>query len=156
MSTIREQIVAAAFAAISTDVPVGVPAPVRTRLESPNAEQLPAMTVYQGREIVDPARDEKEGQASRTVIVRRALELHVETVVKAEGIAADALADPMIAWATASLVGAGRLPGNLANDPADEMGTVFEYEQAEFAFVRARTTFRFHYQTRRDNAEAIT
>ena len=154
MSTIREQIVAAAFVAISTDVPGGIPAPVRTRLESPNAEQLPAVTVYQGREIVDPTRDEKEGRTSRSVIVRRALELHVETVVKAEGVAADALADPMIAWATSSLVGAGTL-GGLADDPADEMGTVFEYERAEFSFVRARTTFRFKYQSRRDDAEEI-
>jgi len=156
MSSIRERIVAAAFAAISTDVPDGIPAPVRTRLISPSAEQLPALTVYQGREIVDPFRDEKEDRASRTEIVRRALDLHVESVVAATGDASDVDVDPMIVWATKSLVGAGRLPGGLANDPADEAGTVFEYEQADFAYVRAKTTFRFHYQTRRDDAEAIT
>lgn len=155
MSTIREQIVAAAFAAISTDVPDGIPAPVRTRLVSPSAEQLPALTVYQGREIVDPLRDPKEDRASRTEIVRRALDLHVESVIAATGNASDIEVDPMIAWATKSLVGAGKL-GGLANDPADEAGTVFEYEQAEFAYVRAKTTFRFHFQSRRDDAEAIT
>lgn len=155
MSTIREQIVAAAFEAISTDVPSGVPAPVRTRLVSPNADQLPAVTVYQGREIVDPLLDEKEGRASRSEICRRALDLHVESIVAATGDASDIDCDPLIAWATKSLVGAGRLPGDLANDPADEAGTVFEYEQADFAYVRAKTTFRYHYQTRRDNAELI-
>ena len=156
MSTIREQIVAAAFTAISTDVPSGVPAPIRTRLASPSAEQLPALTVYQGREIVDPLLEDKEGKASRTKHCRRALDLHVESVVLGTGDAADIAADPLIAWATKSIVGAGKLPGNLANDPADEAGTVFEYEQADFAYVRATTTFRFHYQTRRDNAELIT
>lgn len=154
MSTVRERIVQAAFAAISTSVPDGVPEPVRTRLVSPSADQLPALTVWQGKEIVDPTRDGKSGQTSRSKIVRRALDLHVEAVVKAVGNAADAACDPLLAWATKSLVGAGRL-GDLSNDPADESGTVFEYEQADFAYVRARMTFRFHYQSLRDDAEKL-
>ena len=43
MSTIREQIVAAAVLALATGAPTGVPAPVRTRLDSPSADQLPAL-----------------------------------------------------------------------------------------------------------------
>jgi len=154
MSTVRERIVQAAFVAITTDVPGGVPEPVRTRLVSPSAEQLPALTVYQGREIVNPTRDEKEGRSSRSKIVRRALDLHVEAVVAATGDGADELVDPLLAWATKSLVGAGTMEG-LSDDPADESGTVFEYEQADFAYVRARMTLRYHYQSLRDDAEMI-
>ena len=156
MSTIREQIVSAAVLALATDAPEGVPAPVRTRLDSPGADQLPALTVYQGVETVEPMRDAKTGTASRGPIVRRSLLLSVEVLTKAgAGEEPDKAADPLLAWATAALAAAGSFAG-LANGPADELGTKFEYEQAETSFCRASQTFRFEYQSRTDDAETLT
>jgi len=156
MSTIREQIVSAAVLALATGAPPGVPAPVRTRLDSPSADQLPALTVYQGSETVEPMRDAKAGTASRGPIVRRSLLLSVEVLTKAAaGAPPDAAADRILAWATAALAAAGSL-GGLANGPADEIGTKFEYEQAEMSFCRATQTFRIEYQTRTGDAETLT
>ncbi len=156
MSTIREQIVSAAVLALATGVPVGVPAPVRTRLDSPSADQLPALTVYQGIETVEAMREPKAGTASRGPIVRRSLLLSVEVLTKAgAGMQPDAAADPILAWATAALAAAGNF-GGLANGPADELGTKFEYEQAETSLCRAAQTFRIEYQTRTDDAENLT
>ena len=156
MSTIREQIVAAAVLALATGAPTGVPAPVRTRLDSPSADQLPALTVYQGIETVEPMRESKTGTASRGPIVRRSVLLSVEVLTKAEaGAQPDKAADPILAWATASLAAAGTF-GGLANGPADEIGTKFEYEQAETSFCRATQTFRIEYQTRADDAQSLT
>ena len=156
MSTIREQIVSAAVLALATDAPASVPAPVRTRLDSPSADQLPALTVYQGVETVEPMRDAKTGTTSRGPIVRRSVLLSVEVLTKAgAGEEPDKAADPILAWATAALAAAGNF-GGLANDPADELGTKFEYEQAETSFCRASQTFRIEYQSRNDNAETLT
>ncbi|HOX27440.1 MAG TPA: hypothetical protein PLL30_13750 [Candidatus Krumholzibacteria bacterium] len=156
MSTIREQIVSAAILALATGVPVGVPAPVRTRLDSPSADQLPALTVYQGIETVETMREPKAGTASRGPVVRRSLLLSVEVLTKAgAGMQPDAAADPILAWATAALAAAGNF-GGLANGPADEIGTKFEYEQAETSLCRATQTFRIEYQSRADDAETLT
>ncbi len=156
MSTIREQIVSAAVLALATGAPEGVPVPVRTRLDSPSADQLPALTVYQGAETVEPMRDAKAGATSCGPIVRRALLLSVEVLTKAAaGEEPDKAADPILAWATASLAAAGSL-GGLANAPALELGTKFEYEQLETAFCRATQTFRIEYQTRTGDAESLT
>ena len=156
MSTIREQIVSTAVVALSTGAPESVPAPLRTRLDSPSADQLPALTVYQGTETVEPMRDAKAGAASHGPIVRRALLLSVEVLTKATaGALPDQAADPILAWATASLAAAGSF-GGLANGPAIEIGTKFEYEQAETSFCRATQTFRLEYQTRADDAESLT
>jgi hypothetical protein len=160
--TIREQIMVAIMAHLETvDRPSSIPAPVRTRLESPGADQLPALTVYQKTEVVDPTHDEKEGRKSRGSLSRRALDVHLEAVVKTvSGTPADSAADPLLAWATAALYSIGRIetvsaPRGLANDPPDEVGTVFQYEQGEFSFCRAILTFRVFYQSARGNAEAL-
>ncbi len=156
MSTIREQIVSAAVLALATNAPVGVPTPVRTRLDSPSADQLPALTVYQGMETVESMREAKTGTASRGPVVRRSVLLSVEVLTKAgTGAQPDKAADPILAWATASLAAAGTF-GGLANGPADEIGTKFEYEQAETSFCRATQTFRIEYQSRTDDAESLT
>lgn len=145
----------------TVDRPSSVPAPVRTRLESPGADQLPALTVYQRAEVVDPMRDEKEGRKSRGPISRRALDVKIEAVVKTvSGTAADTAADPLLVWATAAMYSIGRVitasaPRGLANDPPDELGTEFEYEQGQFSFCRATLTVRFYYQSARGNAEAL-
>ena len=157
MSTIREQIVAAAVAAITTGKPSGVPTPVRTRIDSPSADQLPALTVYQAIETVESMRDQRTGGgASRGPIVRRTLLLNVEVLTKASaGAEPDKAADPILAWGTKALGAAGTL-GGLSNHPADEVSTKFEYEQVETSFCRSTMTFRFQYQSRTDDAELIT
>lgn len=156
MSTIREQIVTAAVLALATGAPTGVPTPVRTRLDSPGADQLPALTVYQGVETVETMRDAKAGTASRGPIVRRSLLLSVEVLTKAgSGGEPDKAADPILAWVTKALAAAGTF-GGLANHPVDEVGTKFEYEQAETSFCRATQTFRIEYQTRTGDAESLT
>ncbi len=156
MRTIREQIVSAAVLALATDAPASVPAPVRTRLDSPSADQLPALTVYQGTEMVEPMRDTKAGTASCGPIVRRSVLLSVEVLTKAgAGEEPDEAADPILAWATAALAAAGSF-GGLANGPVMELGTKFEYEQGETSFCRATQTFRIEYQTRASDAESLT
>ena len=153
MSTIREQLVVSAVAALATGAPSGVPVPVRTRLDSPSADQLPALTVYQAAETVETMRDYRAGGASRGPVVRRSLLLNVEVITKAgAGAEPDKAADPILAWATKALGAAASFDG-LANQPADEAGTKFEYEQGETSFCRATMTFRIQYQSRADDAE---
>jgi hypothetical protein len=155
VSSIREQIVAAAFTALTTGRPIEVPAPVRTRLDSPSTDQLPVFSVYQVAEAVEPERDRRTGSAARGPVVRRSLLLNVEVVTKAgAGEEPDKAADPILAWATKAIAAGGRFSG-LANDPADEAGTKFEYEQGETSFCRATMTFRFEYQSRSDDAETL-
>ena len=153
MSTIREQIVAAAVTALNTARPTGVPAAIRTRLDSPSAAQLPALTVYQAAESVEPMHRERMGAAQRGPVVKRTLFLNVEVVTKAGATEEpDKAADPILAWAVKSVVGAGTMNG-LANNAADEVGTKFEYDQSETSFCRATTTFRIEYQSRTSDAE---
>ena len=155
MSTIREQLVAAAVSALATGAPPGVPAPVRTRLDSPSTNQLPALTVYQAAETVEPMRDYRAGRTSRGPVLRRSLLINVEAVTMAGlGQEPDKAADPILAWATKALAAAGTFDG-LANDPADEIGTKFEYEQGETSFCRSTMTFRIQYQSRTDDAEEL-
>ncbi len=147
MSTIREQIVAAAVTAISSGTPPGVPAPVRTRIDSPSTDQLPALTVYQASETVEPMQDMRLGRGSRGPVVRRSLLLNVEVLTKAgEGEEPDKAADPILAWVAEALAVADDFDG-LADETADEVGTKFEYEQAESSFCRAVMTFRIQFAT---------
>lgn len=156
MSTVRERIVAAAVAALGTDAPPGMPSPVRTRLDSPSVDQLPALTVYQGAETVEAMRDPRTGTSSRGPVVRRSVLLQVEVLTKAgPGMEPDKAADPILAWATRALASAGTLDG-LANHSADELGTRFEYEQGESSFCRSTITFRIQYQSRAEDAELLT
>lgn len=152
MSTVRERIVLAVIDALGTDAPEGFPAPVRARLDSPDADQLPALTVYQATEIVAPMRDSKTGAAMRGPVVRRALLLNVEISVAAEGDGVDALLDPYLAWITSAVVGCDTI-GGLADNPPDEAGTQFGYEQAKVSIAKATVTFRIEYPTLPDNAE---
>lgn len=155
MSTVREQIVASVVSALATDAPQGVPVPIRTRLDSPSADQLPALTVYQASETVEPMHDPRVGRAARGPLVRRSVLVNVEVITKAGAATeSDKAADPILAWATKSLGAAGTL-GWLANHPADEVGTKFEYEQGETSFCRATMTFRIQYQSRVDDAEQV-
>ena len=163
-TTIRQQLMAAVMDHLgSFDRPAGIPAPVRTRVVSPKPSQLPVVTVYQAQETVDPMRDEKPGRSSRGAVVRRALDLKIEVLTKAVAGAAsvaDADADAILVWLGSAFVDLGRVvtvaaPRGLAHHQADEVGTLFEYEQGEFAFCRATIVFRFIYQSSSTNAAAL-
>lgn len=163
--TIREQIMTAVMEHFGTiDNPEGYPAPVRTRVSSPKPDQLPAITVYQNAEIVDPMHDEKPGRASRGAVVRRALDVKIEVLVKAVAGAAtpaDAEADPLLIWIAGAMASIGRVvtvaaPRGLCHNAPDELGTLFGYEQGEYEFVRASVTYRFTYQSKTSNVETLT
>ena len=159
MSTVRERIVAAAMTALNTGRPAGVPEFIRTRIDSPSADQLPVCTVYQGNEGVMAAHDTGQGTRSvvtRGPVVRRSLVLQVEVLTKAgTDTEPDKAADPMLAWAAQSLAAAGKLAG-LADYPADEMGTKFDYEQGETSFCRSTIGFEIKYHSRTDNPELLS
>lgn len=161
--TVREQIMVAVMEhLLSVDRPAGIPEPVRTRLSSPKPSQLPVLTVYQGPEIVDPGHDESKGRARRTAVVRRALDIQVESVIKAvQGTAADAEADPISVWVSAAMVLIGRIvtvdaPRGLLHDPPEEQGTLPNYEQGEYSFCRFTTTWRVFYQSSTSDATSLT
>jgi len=156
VSTIREQIVAAAVIALNTSRPIGVPAAVRTRVDSPAADQLPALTVFQALETVKPMFDERPGRASVDgPVVRRYVDIAIEALTKAgSGNEPDKAADPLLAWASKALGSVNSL-GGVAKGPAKEQGTQFNYEQGETSFCRATMTVRVPYQTRSDNAELV-
>jgi len=164
MATIREQIITAVIAHLgSVSRPAEIPEPVRTRVESPKPSQLPVVTVYPAQEIVDPMRDEKAGRSSRGAVVRRALDLKFEVVTKATAGAAttaDAAADPILVWISDAMSSIGKVVPvgetvALCNDPPDEIGTAFEYEQSEYLLCRATLTYRFFYQSSSIDVEAI-
>jgi len=167
MSSKREQIVAAVVTALGGGgKPAAVPAPVRTRIDSPDAEQLPALTVYQLAETVEPERPPRPQRSRRGPIVRRQVEVAVEVLTKAsETTAADEAADAALVWATQALrartptddpEGAFAAFGDLA-DEVDELATKFEYEmRGETAFCRATQTWRIEYQTLSGDPEQTT
>jgi len=153
MSTIREQIVAAFVTAVTTGRPAGVPEPVRTRVDSPATDQLPVLSIYQNTETVEPMHDPKAAHAIRGPVVRRSVVINAEVITKAGiGGEPDKTADPILAWVTHA-IGAAGMFGGLANDPADELGTKFEYEKGETSFCRAMQAWRIQYQSRVNDAE---
>lgn len=159
MSTVREQIVAAAVTALNgTGKPSGVPTFVRTRLDVPAASQLPADTVYQIEETVDTMHPERPGAqtVARGPVVKRFIDIQIDVITKAgSSTEADKAADPMLAWATKALAAAGTL-GGLAKRAPDELGTKFSYEEGpETSFCRASQVFRYQYQSRADDAEKV-
>jgi len=155
MSTIREQIVQAIVAALNTDRPDGIPETVRTREESPEPDQLPMLTFYQGDDDVAPAHKSEPGTGRRHgAVVKRMLVGKLDALGKAGAVPADAAVDPLLAWGTKAIAGAGRL-GGLANERPHEVKTEFSYERSDFNYCRATMTWHIEYQTLPDDAETI-
>ena len=163
MSSIREEIMQAIVVHLGTvDRPDSVPAPVRTRLESLEPSQLPAITLFQGQEVADPTRDERPRRTSRGAVTRRALDVKFESVTRhipGAATVCDTDADALIVWITNAMSSIGRVvtaehPKGICHDPPDEVGTLFEYERAKYPLCRATTIFRFHYHTSTTNVES--
>lgn len=151
MSTIREQIVAAALTALNTSRPAGVPNVVeRSRLFAIETSSLPAMTIYPLRDAVFDV------GGRRGPKVRRELTLLVECRAKGQVtptvVSSDAAADPLCAWAVAALCDNDL--GGLAND-ISETETNFEYDQAtEGQVCMATVAFQIDYESLAANAES--
>lgn len=156
MASIREQLMAAIVTALNTDRPGDVPAFIRTRIDSPDPDQLPVNSVYQASETTETQHAAKEGIARRGPLLQRSLEFNIEVITRATGgDEPDKAADPTLVWITKTLGAfpAGR--GELANAAPDELGTKFDYERATDSFCRATMGWRVEYQSKTDDAEAI-
>jgi hypothetical protein len=154
VSTIREQIVAAAAVALEAGRPGGVPAPVRTRIDAPTEDQLPTLSIYQIDERVSEMLDARPGRARRGPIKRRQIDVSVEVLTQGGASAEpDKAADPLLSWASQAMAEADTF-GGLADDVAQEIGTKFEYStQGETSFCRATMLFRIEFQTLADDPE---
>lgn len=160
MSTIREQIVAAAVAALGgAGKPAGVPSPVRTRVDSPETGQLPALTVYPAGEECKPMLREMPGRqrAMRGPIVNRSLILCVEALTKSGASATpDQTADPVLSWASEALaLWAETVAFKALAISCDELGTKFSYEQHETSLCRATLSFAIEFQTKTTDPESV-
>jgi hypothetical protein len=156
MASIREQLMAAITTALNTDRPANVPAFVRTRIDSPDEDQLPINSIYQGQESTDTLHGAKEGTRRRGPLLRRYLEFNTESVARAaSGDEPDKALDPSLVWIVKVM---GEFPcgrGELANEKPDEMGTKFDYERAKSSCCRATMGWRVEFQTKFDDAEVI-
>lgn len=142
MSTIREQIIEAAVAALNTGTPTGVPQCVRTLMQPSEQSQLPAITVFPVREEIDPAKAGRWGP----IIVRT---LYLRFVIYASGDPADGALDPIIQWVSQQL--GGSQLGGLAQD-AVEHELTWQYDEGNFAVAAVAMDFRIEYQTLRNDA----
>ncbi len=145
MSTIREQIIKAAVAAVNAGAPAGVPACVRTLMQPSEQSQLPAITAF-------PVREEIKGDATGRwgPIIGRTL--YLRFVVYASGNPADGALDPIVEWVSKQL--GGSQLGGLANDTV-ENELIWQYDEGNYAVAAVAIDFRVEYQTRRDDAAQV-
>ena len=155
MSSIREQIVAAAVVALNTGRPADVPEFVRTRVEDLRATQLPANDIH-------PAQPRIAGPGpggANSPLVRRAITLRVRMSAGPNaglGLAPDQAADPSYVWAVKVLSGnrfGGLATGTLEVDPPDEGGFTFRYVD-DVPVCEIVADFEVQYQTKTNDATA--
>ncbi len=155
MSSIREQIMAAAVTALTTDRPAGVPAPVRTRVDPPTSETLPSVSVYQLKDsVASMLPDRANAEYSVGPVVRRTLDFVVEVCTAAgSSTEPDKAADPMLVWASKAITALDVLS---MTSPAREIGTEFTYSrEGDVPLCRALMSFRVFYDTLSSDPEAI-
>lgn len=144
MSSIREQIIEAALAALNTSTPGGVPAADRLRMEPYQIEDLPAIVIMALREEIEPLKDSRWGP-----LVNRVLTLRVACY--AAGSPADGLIDPLLTWADQALD--SNQFGGLANDTLPAL-IEWQYAAEDQQFAVALADYRITYQTKRADATA--
>lgn len=142
MSTIREQIIEAAVAAMNNSPPAGVPACVRTLMQPSEQDQLPTITTFPVREEVDPGKTGRWGP----LIVRT---LYLRFVIYASGDPADGALDPIVEWVARAL--GGSQLGGLAQDTVEHELT-WQYDEGNYAVAAVAMDFRITYQTLRNDA----
>lgn len=148
MSSIREQLILAAVAALVASPPAGVPAVDRSRGYALEVANLPSGVVVPLKEEVDVV-----GGLGGPIVKRR---LRVAIVWRGFRAASPATAGPDTAldaalnWGVKTLVGSNL--GGLAMY-LEEVSTSWEYEQGEKFFCKAVQEFEVHYTTRVADAE---
>lgn len=143
MSTIREQIIEAAVVAVNVGAPTGVPACVRTLMQPSEQVQLPSITCFPFREVIN----DRSATGRWGPIITR--DLYLRFVVYAQGEPADQALDPILAWLTQAL--GGQQFGGLANDTV-EHEINWQYDEGTFQVAAASVDFRVEYQTLRADA----
>lgn len=148
MSSIREQIAAAALTALNTSRPGGIPIAVRLNTKSIGSDALPAIALRIASDAVhqlDP----------NGPIVARTLTLEIDCMAKGTAlVTADTAVDPLTAWTLAALK-VDQTLGGLANS-IDEQGTAFDYQQDDYQYCKATVTYAVEYQSNTNNAESRT
>lgn len=145
MATIREQILAAAVAALNSGAPAGVPQCVRTQMLNTEQAQLPAMTLFPYREEVQ---NDKTGRWG-PVVTRT---MYMRVVIYGQGQIADQSCDAILAWVTQTL--SGQQFGGLANDTR-EHESAWQYNETNFAVAAVAVDFLVDYQTLRTDQTKI-
>lgn len=137
MSTIREQLIEAAVAAVNNGAPTGVPTCVRTLMQPTEQAQLPAITAFPIREEIDNTKTGRWGP----LITRT---LYLRFVIYASGDPADSALDPIVEWVSRTL--GGSQLGGLAQD-AVEHELTWQYDEGNYAVAALAMDFRITYQT---------
>lgn len=135
-ASVREQIIEAVLAALTTGAPVGVPQATRRRGEPYQASELPAIDVKPVREEV-----EYEQSGKRTYFRKRVLTLRVSVST----IGDDSVADPMTTWATQVLDGQNVAPSLIEDCIEALYEWDFSNEDQKYSVVHQ--DFRIHYHT---------
>jgi hypothetical protein len=143
MTTLRTQIVTEIVTALNTDAPSGFPVASRLRLHQLENEELPAISVFPVRDVVQPATN-RPGP-----LVLRELAITVE--VRISGDDPDVLLDPYVARVEQVLA---RYQG-VSIDVHDCLIQSVDYEFAQRAQMHGAAAVQaiVHYQSRRDDPE---
>lgn len=139
MSTVREQIINAAMAAMNADRPAGVPECTRVSALSFTTKALPKFSLY-------PVKEEVQ-RINRGAICRRTFTLRIECQAGAMMLGpepVDAMVDSMLAHATSTL--AGNELGGLVNS-IEEVAVEWDFAASDTVVVGAIIDFVVDYQT---------
>lgn len=147
MSTVREQIITAAVAALNTGTPGGVPATERERVAAVEEQDgAGAIALYPVRDVPE------EVGGGGGPLMRCRLTLAVEVWAKGTALLRPSQAvDPMLVWIVKTL--AGNRLGGLAHDIV-EGETIFAYEAGDNPWCRATVELIVSYQHLVSDAEA--
>lgn len=140
MSTLREQIIAAAATVLNTGTPAGVPQCLRTMMQPNETSQLPALIVFPTREEVF------DGGGKWGPLVKRSLSLRF--VGFASGDPADGALDPLVAWLSTLN---GQTFGGLVNSTI-EAELNWQYDETNYQIAAVAVDFTIEYQTKRGDA----
>ncbi|HLE61034.1 MAG TPA: hypothetical protein VI700_05815 [Thermoanaerobaculaceae bacterium] len=148
MSSIREQIVVAAIAALNSGRPATVPAIERFRGLDVEPSQLPSGTLVEGKEHIQRSKNKFSPLVDRAF--RFALKWRAARPAGDASAGPGTAIDPMLNWATATLP--RNTFGGLALD-VEEVSILWTPQQGEKFFMLAVQEFELTYTTRVNDAE---
>lgn len=145
--TIRAQILAAAIARLNTDRPQGIPEATSRRAVEGEEIDGPRIGVFLGNETVEQV----GGRWGPLVERRQRLFVQCRDVTD-RNEELDLITEPLLAWATAALVGQDF--GGLAHD-VQEISTGRDPQVGERYYQVATAEFVVNYQTRRNDQSSL-